>query len=132
MKIELNENELHSFLTGIGEMSQAISEGVLIAFESISRDVARVAAANAPYKRGHLRSSIVWDTWQAGNGIVEATVGSNLVYARIQEFGGYTGRGYRSFIRPKLYLTGAVEAMEPQIPGRIEKWIAYQQAKRGL
>ena len=132
MRIEFNDEEFASFLTGLGAMNEAVEEGLLVAFESIARDVAGRAAKGAPYKRGHLRSSILWDTFQQGNGIVEATGGSNLVYARIQELGGYTGRGYHSFIRPKLYLTSAVQEVEPTIPDKIDRWIKLKIAEKGL
>lgn len=132
LKIDFDHDQFTSFVEAMSQGDQAVREGLEVAFTSIATDVAAMAALDAPYKTGNLKASILWDVFQNPNGNVEATVGSNLVYARIQEFGGYTGRGYRSFIKPKLYLTGAVERYEKEIPQRIDKWIRYQQVKRGL
>jgi len=57
----------------------------------------------APKKTGDLRRSITHKV----HGWEWAEVGTDKVYARIQEYGGKTWRG--GTIKPRLYFTGAVE-----------------------
>lgn len=65
------------------------------------------AGTNAPFDTGNLRRSITAKVTKR-----QVKVGSNLVYARIHDKGGVTGRGYRVKIAAKRYLTGAFEKMQ--------------------
>lgn len=87
---------------------------------------------NAPYITGNLRRSITMDPQKVGIGDKQVKVGSNLVYARIQDEGGTitpkrgkylafrTRDGQfvlarRVFIRGNKYLTNAYENMRTRI-----------------
>ena len=74
---------------------------------------------NAPVLTSALKNSFRTESRIIGNGAV-AEVGPHVVYDRIQEFGGYTGRGHKAKIKGKFYLTRAVE----QKRGEIQKVMA--------
>jgi len=65
---------------------------------------------NAPYKSGTLKSSIITMITSKGRTRVEGVVGpTGVPYAKIQEYGGLTGRGHRTRIQGKFYMTRAVQ-----------------------
>ena len=73
--------------------------------------IAPKARYNAPYRTGALRNSI--RVTEIGDGVVAVVAGGKvrdktIAYARIHELGGYTGRGYKLYIRPKHYLRNAL------------------------
>ena len=63
------------------------------------------------------------------------SIGSNLPYARIHEYGGFAGRrgpykkkdGHRSYIRPRPYLRPAINDLQKALPALLEQ--AIQQAQ---
>ena len=65
---------------------------------------------------GHLRDSIAWEV--QGD---QVSVGSNIVYAAIHNFGGEAGRG--SQIPQRQYL-GLSEADETELNAELTTWIA--------
>lgn len=75
--------------------------------------VANLARDNAPYKTGALKNSVRVTTLGSKDDVYVAAGGNvggkSIPYARIQELGGYTGRGHKVHIRPKYYLRGALE-----------------------
>lgn len=62
---------------------------------------------------GYLRSSINQEVFDRGNTIV-GEIGSDVVYSRIHEFGGYAGPGRKIEIRERPYLY-------PSIKNNLEK-----------
>ena len=79
--------------------------------------IANQASENAPYKSGTLRSATAAPPriTRASKYRVEGRVGPQGVpYARIHEFGGVTGRGHKTRIQGKFYLTKAVEALSDE------------------
>ena len=69
---------------------------------------------NAPVLTSALRNSFRTESYNAGNGAV-AEIGPHVIYGRIQEFGGYTGRGHKAYIKGKFYLTNAVEQKRGEV-----------------
>lgn len=98
--------------------------------------IGNIAKINAPVKTGALRNSalvypngpVKVDT-KTVTGKAVAEIGFHTVYARIQEFGGYAGRGHRVKIKGKHYLSNAinsgkslaVKAMDEVIKHYLEK-----------
>lgn len=74
----------------------------------------------APIQTGNLRRSITW-LLRKSQGRFEGAVGSNLVYAAIQEFGGRAGRNGSVVIKGKHYLERAVRESTPAITERFRK-----------
>lgn len=65
---------------------------------------------------GHLRRGVRVDgPWQMSMTMVEGEVGPTAVYARIQELGGYTGRGHRTFLPPRPYHRPTLDASLSEI-----------------
>jgi phage gpG-like protein len=59
---------------------------------------------------GALRDSVRYDPpRQTGPGLWMTTLGATTVYARIQELGGWAGRGHASYLPPRPYLRPAAE-----------------------
>lgn len=75
-------------------------------------EVANKARDRAPYKTGALSNSIRVTTLGSRDDVYVVAGGSsfgkNIPYARIHELGGYTGRGYSVYIRPKHYLSNSL------------------------
>lgn len=65
------------------------------------------------------RSSDLYNSWDwaitAQNRGWRLAIGSDVVYARIHNFGGFTGRGHRTKIRKTRYVDKAVIAKKEQI-----------------
>jgi HK97 gp10 family phage protein len=74
----------------------------------------------APVDTGHLKNSIAIRKKNEGKK-VRFEVGSLVVYARIQEFGGYAGKGHKVFIRPQPYLRPALYLNKNLIRQKIEE-----------
>lgn len=79
---------------------KAFSKAVKIGLLRIGLEIRNRAGTKAPYLSGNLRRSLtnetdseaIYDHSSTGKR-QSVAVGTNLVYARIQEFGGKTGRG---------------------------------------
>jgi HK97 gp10 family phage protein len=61
--------------------------------------IVREAKQRAPVDTGRLRSSITLEEEQLPNGLITVTVGSNVEYAPIQEFGS-ENQPAQPFLRP--------------------------------
>lgn len=99
----------------VGLIRQRFTAGMF----RLAGEVATQARDRAPYKTTALRGSIRITTDAAGNSTATSgadnlwviaggqtkTGGGGLVaYARIHELGGWTGRNYATYIKPKHYL----------------------------
>lgn len=77
-------------------------------------DVASKARANAPYKTGALRNSVRVTDSKPGEIFIlagGAIAGKSIPYARIHEFGGWTGRGHHTYITGKHYMQRAADTV---------------------
>ena len=95
--------------------SKAVKTGLL----RVGLDIRNAAGTKAPFKTGTLRRSLTQKTNSAAiydyaknGGVQQVAVGSNLVYARIQEFGGRAGRGHAVKIRARRFLRPPFEVMK--------------------
>lgn len=52
---------------------------------------------------------------------VSQTWGPNVPYGAIHEYGGWAGRGHRSYIPPRPYLGPALRDMQPELMAMIEE-----------
>ena len=100
--------ELEGFGSSIGEVLEdaALAAGMIIQEQGDT---------NAPFKSGTLKSSIaVWVVSREKYKVIVAVGPRGVPYAMIQEYGGVTGRGYRTRIQGKFYMTRAVEMRQKQ------------------
>lgn len=74
-------------------------------------------------RSGHLRRSIKTGGVEDHKDYVVGSVGSNVIYAAIHEFGGNAGRGGRTHIRPRPYIKPAFEDNKLKIERIIKKYI---------
>lgn len=65
-------------------------------------------------RSGKLHDSWTWQIAAKSAGWV-LTIGSDVIYARIHEFGGFTGAGHRTRIKKSRYVSRAVIAKKAQI-----------------
>lgn len=86
------------------------------------------AIFNAPVKTGTLRNSFRIESRTIGEG-AEAEFGPHVIYGRIQEFGGYTGRNHSVYITGKHYLSNAIEEKKEMAAQKMGEVIADYLAK---
>ena len=116
MKIIPPKKQFEDMLRGLNAAPQEIKKGLKIAMDSSLMEVHGKAVEKAPYRRGNLRRSLTWKSDTQDSRVVGA-VGSNLVYARIHEFGGIVkakGGGYLHFKGDQ----GWAQVKQVTIPGR--------------
>lgn len=71
-------------------------------------------AGSPPARRsGALQESIVVPPPVEGVGYAETLMGPDIVYGRIHELGGDTGRNHATHLEPRPYLTPSVEETYP-------------------
>lgn len=73
------------------------------------------AKVKAPIDTGSLRRSIHGELLMATGNVAAAEVGTDLVYAAIQEFGGAAGRGHTSIIPAHPYMRPALDENREKI-----------------
>lgn len=56
-------------------------------------------------------------------GGLKRTIGSDVPYARIQDQGGYTGRGHKTFIKPTFYFTRAIPKLKASLKDKLRNFI---------
>lgn len=77
-------------------------------------DIAAKTRANAPYRTGALRNSVRVTDDKPGEVTIKAggqTSNKSIPYARIHEFGGWTGRGHKTYISAKHYMQRAADTV---------------------
>ena len=100
-----NLRKIDSDLRGAVALEAVQEGGAIIQYQGMQ---------NAPVLTSALRNSFRTESRNVGSGAV-AEIGPHVVYDRIQEFGGYTGRGHRAYIKGKFYLTRAVEQKRGEV-----------------
>ena len=87
-------------------------------------------------RSGNLLNSVLQSIETKSDGqTLTVSIGSDLPYARIHEYGGFAGRrgpykkkdGHRSYIRPRPYLRPAINDLQKALPALLEQ--AIQQAQ---
>jgi hypothetical protein len=68
---------------------------------------------------GALRRSVITEPPRGGGGLWSASGGPTIVYSRVQELGGRTGRGHRTVLPPRPYVRPAVEQL--RVSGRLSE-----------
>jgi len=132
------EEKLHQLAGGIPRrVKEAIAEGVksrtLRRFEesrapdgtpwpplspvTLARSKRRRKGAKPLFNQGRFRNSIAWTV--RGDAIV---VGTNVVYARIHQYGGYAGRGRKVRIPARPYL-GITEEDRREAERLLKEWL---------
>jgi len=90
-------------------------------------------------RSGNLLNSVLQSIQATSDGRdLVVSIGSNLPYAAIHEYGGYAGRrgpfrkkdGKRPYLRPRPYLHPAMRDLEQVLPALVEQ--ALQQAQVAL
>lgn len=122
--IEINNATFDAAFKGLKGMNAQVKKALFEAVTSSVLDIQTKAktAGYAPYKTGTLRRSITNKVVSVTDGVV-GYVGSNLVYARIQEYGGETGRNKRTIIKGKHYLSRAVRDNKDNVQKKFERFL---------
>lgn len=110
--------EAKTILKELKKMPEVLIDVLRLSVDQGALMIQNKAKELAPYKTGNLRRSITRTTLD--DGLTQA-IGTNLVYARIQEFGGMAGRGLRSKIPAQPYLNPAAEQSENAIMDIFER-----------
>jgi len=115
LKIEIHGlDKLNAELEAMGS---SVADTLEDAVEAAGDMIAVRAGENAPYDTGTLKSAAEAPPRieKTGKYSVEGRVGpQNVEYARIQEYGGVTGRGHKTRITGKFYMTRAVESLKDE------------------
>lgn len=92
------------------------------------------AAITAEIKRNlsgrilNKRSGKLYDSWEwevtAANAGWRLIIGSDVAYARIHNFGGWTGKNHRTHIRKSRYVDRAVIAKKNQVRRILQDFVA--------
>lgn len=110
---------------GVSKMRQTIRDAMVQETRQTGEDI--VATAKRDYlsgrpglnvRTGRLRSSITYQVRNNGD-LIDLSVGSNVIYARIHEYGGDTGRNHKTYIPPRPYLGPSFAENKPAFSGRI-------------
>jgi len=115
LKIEIQGlDKLEAELKAIGS---SVADTLEDAVYAAGVRIAEQGSINAPYDTGTLRSAVAAPPRIERNSPYSVTgrVGpQNVEYARIQEYGGVTGRGHKTRITGKFYMTRAVESLKDE------------------
>ena len=112
-------------------------------YESLRSAVPRYFSGSGPgsgmltSRSGNLLNSVLQSIRAETDGQrLTVSIGSNLNYARIHEYGGYAGRkgpfrkkeGRRPYLRPRPYLHPAINDLQQALPALLEQAIQQVQA----
>lgn len=90
-------------------------------------------------RSGNLLNSVLNSIQVSPDGeSLAVSIGSDLPYARIHEYGGFAGRrgpykkknGHRSYIRPRPYLRPAINDLQKALPALLEQAIQQVQVSQ--
>jgi len=90
-------------------------------------------------RTGKLLNSVLQSIETKSDGqTLTVSIGSDLPYARIHEYGGFAGRrgpykkkdGHRSYIRPRPYLRPAINDLQKALPALLEQAIQQVQVSQ--
>lgn len=123
ISIQFDKGKLAASIDGLKNFSPQLKDAL---FKAVTTSVINVQTTAkhvgyAPKDTGTLSRSITHVVTNGTDGIVMGVVGTNLIYARIHEFGGLAGRNHSVSIKPKYYLSRAVADNAGKIKDRFEK-----------
>lgn len=123
--IDYDKGKLEAMISGLKGAVAEFNEQIYQATFDSLLDVRSTAVkpGYAPYKTGTLRRSIT-SLVNRSKEVIEGAVGTNVVYARIQEFGGKAGRNKGVTIQPKYYISRAVDENKEKIRDRFKQYLA--------
>ena len=108
-------NGVDQMLANLSKIDARIRNDV--ALEAVQEGAAVIqsrAVMNAPVLTSALRNSFRTDSRKTAGGAI-AEIGPHVIYDRIQELGGMTGRGHKTRIVGKFYLHRAVEEKKDEV-----------------
>lgn len=122
---KVNTSALTGNVRKMSVLSDIIDDKLYEATFDSLLDVEAGAKQRAPFRTGNLRRSINHNTERSVQRIV-GYVGSNLEYARIQEFGGVAGRNHSVRIQGRHYLGESVEVNKKKISDRFKRYLSVK------
>jgi phage gpG-like protein len=153
IKVQIDDSvlqQLQQRLTGLAPrlVAQVYKALQPLVYQSLRTAVPKYFAGSADKGRssdlltsrsGNLLNSVLQsiEAKTDGNGLT-VSIGSNLKYAAIHEYGGYAGRqgpfkkkeGRRPYIRPRPYLRPAINDLQQALPGLLEQAIQQVQVSQ--
>lgn len=122
VKVTYNKQQMDHFSKELNNAKARMMAGVKTIIQASILDVMTTAKlpGYVPYKTGNLRRSIN-QAMQTSETQVIGLVGSNVEYARIQEFGGTAGRNRSTKITGRLYFTRAIKDNAQKIKERFKR-----------
>jgi len=122
VKITYNKSDMSRFRKEFTDARARVTGQIRMIIQASVFDVMTMAKmpGYVPYKTGNLRRSINQKV-EIQNDKVIGYVGSNVDYAAIQEFGGNAGRGHRTKINGRFYMTRSVKDNTQKIKDRFAK-----------
>lgn len=106
--------EARANIKKLQNLPDKLKRALMLSVDQGALEIMNKSKELAPYKTGTLRRSIT-KSILPGSGGLSQRIGSNLVYAAIQEFGGLAGRGHSSRIPAKRYFRRAIEQKQGKI-----------------
>lgn len=120
--IRYNKGQMDNFKKSLEGARKRMMQGAKTIIKSSILDVMTTAKlpGYVPYKTGNLRRSIN-EKMDVGETKIIGYVGTNLDYARIQEFGGQTGRNHATKITGRFYFTRSIKDNTQKIKDRFTR-----------
>lgn len=87
--------------------------------ESIKETIEETSGSDQ-IERGYLQSDLnirsgnLFSSFNVEKTDTKLRVYSNVIYSRIHEFGGWTGRNHASYLRPTKYFSGGVKILSDE------------------
>lgn len=105
LKISVNPAQLKELQGKLepGKFNKAVKNALFL----IGNEMTNISKELAPWDTGTLSRSILPETRP-----MSVVVGTDVVYARIHEFGGLTGRNHSTRIKARPYMQPALKEME--------------------
>ena len=129
VQVTFDERKMESQIANFGKLATQLQAAIVHSMESSAIDVQTEAKRRAPKKTGTLSRSITHEPPKKRGTAIYVRVGTNIEYAAIHEYGGWTGRNHAVHIKEKRYFRGAIEMVRPKISTKFRKIIAMRGLK---
>lgn len=120
-----SKERLKKAIDNIEGMYSKLNDALYQAVSATVMEIQTKSKEYSPYKSGTLRRSIDKNVERSAQQII-GKVGTNVVYARIQELGGTTGIKKSVVIKAKHYLTRAIQEIAPKLNDKFRKLMAIK------